>query len=371
MADGNDTFEDFRQQLLGNDGNPEPPAGPEPPATPTPPAAGPEPPAVPDPPTPPAAEPEPPATPAAPPAPEFDYSQLNSITGGYVKDKESFDQILQRSRETATLQARIQELEGKDPFSSDLSRKIDEMIKEGTPMDQVQTFMRFQAMDVDKMHDDDVIRLQMELKEPGLSKEDIDVLLEDRKRSLVDEEGEPIKIEQVKYKREVLEARKFLNEKKVSSEPKGLSERKQANERQTQLLSQWHMIGKDHYNTIKIDGKLEIEGQEPIVYEQGLSPEAMETITQQTAEHLSSIGAEFTAENWAKGVEIMKALYVMNNYSEIIKNAMTKAATEARNRAQLEFTGVAPQPAAHGKGAQGTKTNAQKLEEFRQSEKFA
>lgn len=109
------------------------------------------------------------------------FTALNTVSGGAVKDRETFNRLLGDAGRIPQLQQRLNELEAQSrisPFASPLTERINAMAREGRTPADLASFMQLSTLDVNNLPKLDAIQRHYQLSKPGWTPDDLLGLIE-------------------------------------------------------------------------------------------------------------------------------------------------------------------------------------------------
>lgn len=198
---------------------------------------------------------------------------ISELSGGTVKDVETFKRVTQDVGQLTTLQARLQELEAKaalSPYHSPFTEKIDAMVREGRAIADVQKFVELNALDLKTLSPVDALRRQYALDRPGYTPEQLDGLIE---RDLgFDPTESDLSNKQTGILREKTDqAIAALQGMQVATEnPAAIQAAREAQERAHQVVSVWQQV----LPQLPVDQKISVPMAEGVTTDLTFKPSA-------------------------------------------------------------------------------------------------
>lgn len=167
--------------------------------------------------------------------PTIDFGQ---ITGGAYQSWDEAQGEIERLRaERQQFEERLQQPE--EVFANDISKKVNEMFKNGATQNEVNNFFRLNSLDLKSLKPQELIKESLKLEYPYLNELEIQAEFEDRYGYDPDDEDAQKRVER-KMKMDAASAEKALSEMIVkASEPEAVRSNRQAEQQRQQLRTAW------------------------------------------------------------------------------------------------------------------------------------
>lgn len=290
---------------------------------------------------------EPPQTIGDVPFEQFSKA-LETFTGGALKNPNDLPNYLKAAQERDAYAAKVREFEAKQnvsPYASDLSKKVDEMLRSGAKVQEVQKFIEMQTWDVDNMSAADAYKRQLSLKYPGLAPDKIDLLVQDEFGLNVGEDEQPNPVALAKLERAGLDAKAFLQQQKVAAEnPQALLQRQQAEQQATKLRQGWSQIVGKVSQDLARDIKQKLDGGE-YSFQYKYSKEALATATQMAVEQAVANRIPLDQNGYQQVVDFVHTMATALDFQNL-QTALLSDAFASAKMAAIKSTAGGPAPVA-------------------------
>jgi hypothetical protein len=263
------------------------------------------------------------------------FSGMNSLTEGQVKDYQGFQELLGLRDKYSDLEKKNREYEAQskiNPFASDLSKEINDMLGRGADQKELVHFLKLQSMDIDSMSDRDAILAvqRMELK-GKLNDKDLEDWY-DKTYGSPDEDEELTGAQKYQIVMAAQEAKQKLQGfKKDSGEPEAV---RQSREREATFKSNygfWHEViegtiaAKENLSLSVGIGK-DKEGKDIMLdYDFPIPAEAKQVILQESAKYAASNGLGRNKESFEQIQQFADRMLWAQYGKQIAENAVRNA----------------------------------------------
>lgn len=210
-----------------------------------------------------------PAGDGAPPAGELDaiggvpreqfFTALGEFTGGKVNNPDVFNQTLEAAGRAPELENKVRDYEARlaiSPWHSDLSKRVDELLREGKAPREVMQFIELSDLKLDTIEPLDAIRRHYTLSKPGFTSEQRDALIQ-RDLGFDPDSGEDLTpLQQATLLEKKGEATAFLAQQQVSAQnPQAAEAARVQQERNQGVVETWTRV----IPTLKSEQKWEFQ----------------------------------------------------------------------------------------------------------------
>jgi len=180
------------------------------------------------------------------PADKF-FAGLDTLSGGLVKDRETFKRVTDEASRASTLQQRLNELEARQqisPFHTPLAERINQLAGEGRSPQEILQFVELNSLDLTKLDPIEAIRRNLALSKPGWDADKIDGLIEQTLGFDPSEEGVDLsKRQKAALQDNYEQAIEGLKKHQVAAEnPAAVEAAKQAQADHARIVDTWQQV---------------------------------------------------------------------------------------------------------------------------------
>ena len=277
---------------------------------------------------------------------------LVEATGGTVKGFDDFKQVIAAKEKLSTLEKEYQTLKqqeeafkGGPKYANELSQKIDDMYRNGTPEDSIMDFIKLQRMDVAAMEDKDVMKNIFKREYPDFSDEELD-------QAIAEEFGES----GIKLKKAAIEGRKQLEQLKVNiQEPEHVRTQKAQTEQLQARFAKWNTVtdtvwGKQEQHTFDIE-----IGDDKSSFAFAVPEETRKVLAVEIAKYATQHQIPATSEGLAVLKDVGERMLLFKHGKEIMATLFRDV--DAQTRAKILANMHNTNPAGRGDGGQKKPVN--------------
>lgn len=259
------------------------------------------------------------------------FSAMANLTEGQVDNYEKFKEIVGLKPKYQELEKKYQELEAKSsisPYANDLSKGIDEMLRKGATMDEVNFFVQMQKIDTSAISDGESLRLAKKLSLPGVTDAQVDEWYKDT----YGEDGDELTGSQIiRIKEDAKAARDILAKTKVEAgQPPEVLKQKQVQAQFEQRHSFWANVAEKAVVKEKMGFEVPLgkdkDGNESVIkYDFPIPDASRKEISAQLANWAARSGLGKSKEDFQKTQEMYERFVFAAHGKEIVANAVRHA----------------------------------------------
>jgi len=277
---------------------------------------------------------------------------LVEATGGTVKDFNGFQEAISVREKYSALEKEYQQLKSQEEafkggpkYANDLTKKIDDMYRNGVSEDGIMDFIKLQRMNVTEMEDRDVMKALYKRDFPQFSDEELD-------EAIAEEFGDS----GIKLKKAAIEGRKALEQLKVNiQEPENVRMHNAQVEQLQARLQKWHTV------TDTVWGKKEQHsfqfqiGEEKTGFNFAVPEDTRKTLAVEIAKYATQNQIPATQEGFQLLQDVGERMLLFKHGKEIMQTLFRDV--DAQTRAKILGSVHNVNPTGRGDGGQKKEIN--------------